>query len=239
MATPLGPGPLIYGHRGAKAHARDNTIRAFELAIAHGADGVELDVQPTRDWSLVVFHDEHHPEAGWISESYLADLRRVDPEIPTLDEVFDAIDGRIFVNVEIKNSPIAPTFDRHRRLADLVPPVIAAHGMEDAVLVSSFDAVTVRKVRDRAPALRTGQLLVPSDPRIGIEWAARDGIAAANIHRSWPVEDPGVIDHVHDLGLAVCVWTVDDPEEVRTLAAAGADVIITDDPQAARAALSG
>lgn len=239
MANPLGPGPLIYGHRGAKAHARDNTIRSFELAVEHGADGVELDVQPTKDWKLVVTHDEHHPDAGWIAECYLSDLRRIDPEIPTLDEVFDVLAGRIFVNVEIKNSPIAPTFDRHRRLAELVPPVIAAHGMDDAVIVSSFDAVTVRRVRDRAPQLRTGQLFVATDPRIGIEWAARDGISAANIHRSWPADDPGIIGHIHDLGLAACIWTVDDTEEVRALAVAGADVIITDDPRAAKSALSG
>jgi len=236
VSTPLSPAPLIYAHRGDRAHARDNTIDAFELAIANGADGVELDVQHTADYRLVVYHDESHPDAGLIAAVRFDELQRIDPEVPDLAAVFDAIGGRCYINIEIKNAP-GPWFDRNRRVADELPVVIAAHGLGESILVSSFDVMSVRKIRERASALLTGQLFTPTDPLQAIEWAARDGHDSANIPLMW-TEDTAVIANIHDLGLAVAVWTVNDGDDVRRLADTGVDVIFTDDPGAARAALS-
>ena len=240
MATPLGPGPLVYAHRGDRAHAADNTLEAFELAVANGADGIELDVQYTRDWHLVVFHDEHHPRAGIIGELTAAELRTADATVPTFAEALGTIGNRCFINVEIKNSAWAPSFDRRRNLARLVPAAIEDAGVGDQVVVSSFDAVMVAMVRTEAPELLTAQLLLEPDPHASVGLAADAGHDAVNIPRTWLAEDPTQsVAAVHRLGLAVGVWTVNDVHEIAAFAAAGADVLITDDPGAARAVLSG
>ncbi len=237
MTSPLGPGLLIYGHRGARAHARDNTIDAFETAIAHGADGIELDVQATADARLIVYHDEVHPEAGVIAKVHRERLKDVDPQIPDFEEAIETIAGRCFMNIEIKNELRGPAFDRGRRIAAAIPGIVARHGIDESVLVSSFDALSIRRVKETAPHLLTGQLFTSSDPQRGIVWAARDGHDAANVPLAW-VEDAAAVATIHDLGLRCVVWTVNAPEDVRRLAGDGVDVIITDDPASAREALA-
>src|SRR5258708_21685296 len=110
-------GPLVFGHRGAKAYAPMNTIPSFELAATQGAHGVELDVHRTKDGHSVIVHnftvDETTNGTGRVTAMTLRELKALDagssfaPEfagvtIPTLDEVFEAVGNRLVVNVEIK-----------------------------------------------------------------------------------------------------------------------------------------
>jgi glycerophosphoryl diester phosphodiesterase len=166
-------------------------------------------------------------------------VRRVDRSIPTLDEAFAAITPPCFVNLELKNGRNGPAFDRLRLLAAAVLPIIDRHGIADRLLVSSFDALMIGKIRHLRPGLLTGQLLSASDPRDALEWAARTGHATVNVNRSWLVDDgAALVARAASLGLAVCAWTVNEPEEVAAFAAAGVAVIITDDPPMALEALS-
>ena len=149
--TPLSPAPLIYAHRGDRAHARDNTIDAFEMAIANGADGcrARCPAQPrTTAWSSTTTN--RIQRRGPIAAVRFDELQRIDPQVPDLAAVFDAVGGRCYINIEIKNAP-GPWFDRNRRVADEVPVVVAAHGVGESILVSSFDAMSVRKVKERGP----------------------------------------------------------------------------------------
>ena len=112
------PRPLIFAHRGASAHAPENTLSAFELALEQGAHGIELDVKLTADGEVVVFHDPTIDRTtggqGRISQLTLAALRELDAgssfsekfsgeKIPTLAEVFETIGRRAFINVELTN----------------------------------------------------------------------------------------------------------------------------------------
>jgi glycerophosphoryl diester phosphodiesterase len=229
----------VYAHRGARTQAADNTIAAFRLAVDQGAHGIELDAQQTGDGHVVVFHDDRHPDAGWISACRLSDLRRIDATIPTLDEAFDAIAPPCFVNLELKNGRREPGFDHRRHLAAAVLPVIDRHQIAGRLLVSSFDAVMVRRIRHLRPELLTAQLLTASDPRDAIEWVARAGHDAVNVERSWLAGNAAeIVARAGSAGLSVCAWTVNDPVEVVEFAAAGVAVVITDDPEMALRALN-
>lgn len=232
-------GPRILAHRGASRVARENTIDAFVRAGALGADGVELDIHRSADGVLVVHHDADAPGIGVLAEHAAADIRGALPDVPTLEDALDACGGLV-VNVEVKNLPGDADFDPDdRAAADLVELLHAREGRDD-VLVSSFNLTTIDRVRALDPTLTTGFLtLLGFDPL--------DGVAIANDHGHVAVHPdvrslPGpaaaaVAARAHELGLTVNVWTVDDPDEIRRLAAAGVDGIVTNVPDTALAAL--
>jgi glycerophosphoryl diester phosphodiesterase len=223
--------PVIYGHRGARAHIRENTVAAFALAIEQGADGVELDVRRSGDGALIVHHDDRAgPSSPPFIEQDLAAIRSTSPWVPTLDEAWEAIDADARFNIEVKNVPGEADFDPSRSVAGGV--VRWAEGREgvERVLVSSFDLETLAVVRELGPNLATGQLTAMGvHPLTAIEWAKRDGHASVHL----PV--PAVLDDasaVVDAGrpLDVLVWTVNDPDAAVALAEAGVAGIFTDDP---------
>ncbi len=235
MFTPgANPVPLVYGHRGASADAPENTLAAFALARAQGADGVELDVRRCRDGDMALHHDAVLGDGRRIVELTRADL----PESScTLAEALDVCEP-MAVNIEIKNVPIDPDHDPECLLADRVVALLHERGGRDRVIVSSFGLATVDRVRAVDPSIPTG-LLTFVDP-IGpeaIELAARHGHQA--IHPHVATVDAAYVALAHDHGLAVNVWTVDDPDRMRELASWGVDGIVTNVPAVAVAALRG
>lgn len=232
--------PLVLGHRGASAHAADNSIEAFELAVAHGADGVELDVRFTADGVVVLHHDPDIGEMGPLIHHRFADLRATHPEIPTLDEALDVL-ADLTVNVEIKNSPLEPDHDPEHRMADYVAHWVARHDIRERVIVTSFNPETAAAVRGADAALTTGQLLSGgTDALAAIE-------AVADAGHTWlapfvgDVVDnaPSVSAAAHAAGIKVVVWTVDDPDDIEVLTDAGVDALISNDPRATLRVLDG
>ncbi len=223
--------PLVLGHRGASAHAGDNTIEAFELALAHGADGVELDVRFTADRHVVLHHDPDVAEMGPLVHHSFAEVRRAHPEIPTLDEAL-AVLGDLIVNVEIKNSPTEPDHDAEHTMADAVARWVNRHELHERVVVTSFNPETVAAVREVDPIIVTGQLLNPGIAVIDVvDWVADAGHGWIAPYVADVTPDAGaVITAAHDAGLRVAVWTVDDPGDISTLGFAGVDAIISNDP---------
>lgn len=225
--------PQVIGHRGASASAPENTLAAFRLAVAQGADGVELDVRMAADGLLVVQHDAYLSDGRLVRATLRSDLP---PSVPTLGEVLAA--GPWFVNIEIKNDPDEPGHDPSGVLVDAVAAEVAAHRAGGRVLVSSFDWPTVRRVRSVAPGLATAWLVwtgTPGDPRAWSSRAAGAGAQALNPQDA--LVDAELVAAAHGAGLAVNVWTVDDPDRIRALARLGVDAVITNDPAAALAAL--
>ena len=241
MITPEEAGrPLVLGHRGASAHAGDNTIEAFELAVAHGADGVELDVRFTADKTVVLNHDADLGEMGPLIHHDFATVRSTHPEVPTLDEAL-AVLGDLIINVEIKNSPMDTDYDPDHQLAEVIARWIARHDIHDRIIVTSFNPRTVAAVRDADATIVTGQLV---DIGFDIVRGAPD-IAAAG--HSWiapwvadvVADVEALIDVVHKSGLRMVTWTADDPGDIATLAAAGIDAFISNDPRATLRLVSG
>lgn len=232
-------GASIIGHRGSPAHTTENTPEGFRLARDQGADGVELDVRRTADDVLVVHHDPVVEGLGDLVGVAFADLRRQAPHVPTLEEALDACAG-MFVNAEVKNSPLEPDWDPDDQVGVALARRIARHGLYDRILVSSFNPGTLAAVRRTDTNIATGWLLprrVPATPAVSA--AAASGHRALHPHASSLRGKAAerVAARAADAGLWTITWTVDEADEVRRLSAAGITGIITDDPAMAVAAL--
>lgn len=240
-------GPLLLGHRGASAHATENTLAAFRRALTDGADGVELDVQRCQTGEIVVFHDDDLVRLAGrrerIGELSLATLREVrlrgGGDIPTLAEALESCGPEALVNVEIKADGLLPL--GCAALVAGVSEVVARAGAGPRVLVSSFNPVALWLWRRHFGHVRSGLLFEEPRP-FHRPWPLR-------MDRLLPVLRPSAVHPQHTLctvqtvqrwhrrGYAVNVWTVDDPGRLQALADMGVDAIITNDPAAARSVL--
>ena len=232
------PAPRVWAHRGARRRAPENTLPAFTLALALGADGVELDARRTADDVVVVHHDPSTRRLGVLAHASFAELRAARPDVPTLDEALDACAGAL-VNVELKNLPGEPGYDPDDRIADLVAARLAARDGADEVLLSSFNLEVLDRYHAVDPSRPTGLLTLRGfDPGDALLLAADRGHRALHPDvRGFSRVAAAVVERAHELALGVHVWTVNDPVRIRRLAAAGVDALITDVPDVARAAL--
>jgi len=222
----------IIAHRGASARYTENTVEAFQGAADLGADWVELDVRRTADGALAIHHDAHLADGRAIVDVALDDLP---PHVPTLVEALDAC-APMGVNVEIKNSPQDVDFDASAAIVESVVAAIQAGPVE--VIVSSFHPPTLDRVRAVDPSLATGQLTgrLP-DAAAAVEAAVAAGHVA--LHPFDLTVSQEVVDLAHAAGLALNVWTVDDPDRILALAEMGVDGIVTNVPDIAVAVLRG
>lgn len=212
---------------------------AFALAVAEGADGIELDVHLTADGHLVVRHDPTvtlaDGSSALIRDLTLRDLDAVDlgdsvvgaARIPQLREVFDLLaPTSVTLNVEVKNGPIL--------YPDIEDALITAHrasGMAERLVYSSFNHVTLVALRAREPSVAIAPLYEEAlvDP-----WVYARHIGADAAHPFFATLGlPGMIEGFAAAGVAVRAWTVNDLHDWRALIDAGIDAIITDDPAGA------
>lgn len=231
----------IWAHRGASGYIPENTMDAFEEAAIQHADGIELDVQMTKDKELVVFHDEtldRVTEAtGYLKNFTLDQLQKLHVmtpgtrngtyRIPTLAEVLDLLHstGQV-LNIELKNS-VFPYFGMEEKVLDLV----REHHMQDQVIYSSFNHFSVCRLKAMGSHIRTGLLF--SDGLMGMaEYAKKAGVEA--VHPAvYHYFYPGLIEECRDAGLKVHVWTVNEPEHLLMVKKAEADAVITNYPDRA------
>lgn len=231
----------VIGHRGASAHAPENTAEAYRLAESHGADGIEIDVRRTADGGLVIHHDPGIEGVGNIVDHRYDDLRAQVPWLLNLDEMLSAAGG-MWVNVEIKNNPGDPDFDQDDHVAGEVVRWIQRNDLYDRALVSCFHAPTINKVKELDHSIATGWLTdVYLDPRQAVEPAHEQGHRAIHPHFSTLTDEilADLVPAASDAGLFVLTWTVDDLATIKRLAEAGVTGAFTNDPLAARTALDG
>jgi len=221
------PRPVLLGHRGAPVLADGNTRASFVAAVEAGLDGIETDVQRTRDGVLVIYHD-FVVGLRLISDMTFAELRETRPEILTLEELFDLLEPyeSFLINLEIKSIPGLEDGRAHET-ADAV----AAWSGRRRVWISSYDPVALLKVRERQPEIPLGYLFRVYDTS---RMAELLGLEA--VHPEFRLLDAGRLNRWHRKALAVATWTVNDASAARELAALGTDVIMGDDPAALLAA---
>jgi glycerophosphoryl diester phosphodiesterase len=234
------PQPVIFAHRGASVYAPENTLAAFELALAQGADAIELDVKLSADGHAVVIHDATVDRTtgahGRVKDLSLADLRALDAgsffsekyggeKIPTLEEVFEAVGRRTFINVELTN------YDAPRdHLVESVCSLVKKFGLQEHVLFSSFYISNLSRARSYLPKVPRGLLALSG--LLGV-WHRSFGFAFGNyqaLHPNLKDATPQQVHYVHRLGRRIHVWTVNTEEELRRLFKWGVDGIFTDDP---------
>src|SRR6202044_2213682 len=205
----------VFAHRGCSEGFTENTVEAFAEARRLGADGVELDVRLTADRALAIHHDADIPGIGTIDQLEVADLPA---HVPLLADVLAVCEG-MTVNVEIKNAPQDPGWDPGEAVAALTAAAIEEAGWTGRVLVSSFQTATLRAVQAADGRLALGALW-------GFAAAVEAGFAA--VHPFVASADQELVELAHAMGLAVNVWTVNAPDDLRALVAAGVDAGITD-----------
>lgn len=234
--------PLVYGHRGARARAPENTLEAFDLALREGADGIELDVRMTADGQLVILHDGQLaigggrtlPVARLSLEQIRMAGRNMNVVIPTLDEAlaWHRKTGKL-TNVELKGDvPHWPWMARQAAAR------ITAHGAE-GILISSFHPGIVRTMTRLMPAVPAAFLLEAG--RMGSLEHLLGGyrlLGAVGVHPERRLLTPAYFRVLQGRGALVNTWTVNDPAEAVRLADLGVDGIVTDRPLEILAALS-
>lgn len=247
-----GEPPVVVAHRGASSTHPENTLVAFEAAIALGARLVEFDVRLSADDVPVVIHDPTTDRTAGVPSVVRATnadaLRRLDvggpgePQtVPLLDEALGCLSGRAGAVIEIKNLPGEP--DHTPDGEPIVAAVLEAldrTAFVGPVLVVSFNPASVAAVRSSAADVGTGLLLAGSgDPRPGLAHAARAGHDMV-LPGTWGLlpAGAGFVDEAHALGIRVGTWTVDDPATVGELRDWGVDAIASNDPAMALAALA-
>ena len=233
--------PLIVGHRGASAHAPENTVAAFRAAAnpdGFGADGVELDVHLTADGVPVVIHngsvDATTDGHGSVRDMTLREIQQLDAgshfdvafageRIPTLAEALAAMGDRMRVNIELK-AQAKGTHDLERATAKVVYEM----QMQERVWFSSFKPYTLHQIRQFAPDIPCA-LLVSPVTLSSLLLAPITPMEAIHVHYS--LCSKWLVDTAHRLGLRVGVWTVDDAAVAAQLWSFGVDAIITNDPE--------
>jgi glycerophosphoryl diester phosphodiesterase len=228
-----GSSVVVVGHRGAAGHRPENTLSSFEAALELGADAIELDVHLSRDGMPIVIHDHAVDRTtnghGPVAELTVGELKGLEVrgggKIPTLDEVLRWARGRTRVVIELKGS----------ENPNLVPTTLARvheFGLVEDTLLISFDHLALKLARASESRIRTGALyfgrLVDS-----ISVAIASGADA--LCPQWSTVDARLVAEARSAGLAVCVWTANEPDDVRAALALGIDGLTSDYPDRVRA----
>jgi glycerophosphoryl diester phosphodiesterase len=245
---------LVVAHRGASAQAPENTMEAFRLGVAAGADAVELDVHLTADGQLAVIHDDTlnrtTDRSGPVASMTMDEVRQADAgarfarpddaglpfageglRVPTLPEVLEWLPADIGLVVEIKA----------RSAPDAVVDAVRTHPAraDGRLAVISFDEASLERVHELDPSIKTGYLLVPTQPvEPAFVWATERGHTGV---LPWDgdlgVDPMALLAQAHAFGLEIGCYVVNDPERMRLLAAYGLWGFVTDVPDVAREAL--
>lgn len=240
---------LALAHRGGAYHPEieglENTLAAFEHAVALGYDYLETDVHVTRDGVLLAFHDavldRVTDRRGTIATSTYAEVREAlvagREEVPTLARLFDAFPDARF-NIDLKSDGAVPA------LADFV----AAREAWDRVLVGSFSPRRLRQFRE----LTGGRVPTSAHPLEAVLFRlvpsgrvarvlTRGRVAALQVPRRRGrvvIVTRGLVRRAHAAGTHVHVWTIDDPDEMRELLDLGVDGLFTDRTDVLKAVLA-
>ncbi len=221
---------FCFGHRGACGHEPENTVRSVRRALELGADGVEVDVYFV-DGQLVVIHDDTLERTtngrGRVTHSSFAYLRSLDAglgeRIPTLAEIFAAVDRRGIINVELKGPHTAAP------VAALIAEHVQQGGWSyDDFLVSSFDPAQLHETRQLDPEIRIGVLIEKT--RRGLAQFAED-LGAWSLHAGKRCVTANLVAEAHRQGLKVFVFTINRPGEISRMKMLGVDGVFSDFPE--------
>jgi len=207
----MAPPPLLLGHRGARASTGipENTFASFDLALDHGCDGFEFDVRLAACGTAVVCHD---PKVG---KTTIARARAKQlPQLPRLTDVIQRYRDRAFLNIELK-------------VKDLEAKVLTALGEfppRQGYVVSSFIPDVVLDLEARSSSVSIGLICETS-----AQLACWRNLPVDYVIPHQSLVDRLLVQCIHDAGLKIMVWTVNDKEAMLRLADWGVDGIISDE----------
>jgi glycerophosphoryl diester phosphodiesterase len=220
-------------------------VAAFRLALAQGADGVELDVALSADEVPVVIHDDTVDRTtdgtGRVAQLSLQQLKALDASapgkfgarfsgqrLPTLDEAFQALPAPALINVELKRDTSPGC-----TLAAEVVALVRSHGLSERVWISSFHYDNLQRVRRLAPALPVGLLYAPDGPLRLLRACLWPGVRAQGQHPYHLLAQALTVRWWHWRGYQVNVWTVNTEPALQRVMRLGVDGVITNCPDVA------
>lgn len=231
----------IFAHRGASAYAPENTVEAFALAMEQGADGIELDVQMTKDGQVVVIHDETIDRVsdgtGAVRDYTLEELRKFrfsnhmenyeNAVIPTLKEVLDLIkSSNMLLNIELKTG-----IYWYPNLEEKTMELVKEAGMEDRVIYSSFNHYSIKKILELNPHAECAFLY--SDVILNVDKYAKN-VGVCGLHPAvYHLKMAEFLKEYQESGLKVRVWTVNKKEDMEKFIKADLEAVITNYPDKA------
>lgn len=229
---------LILAHRGYAAEYPENTMLAFKEAEKAGADGLELDVQMTKDGELVVIHDEKVDRTtggtGLVKDYNYKELRKLDArfkftklsekqQIPALDEVLEWLAGTVLnCNVELKNTIIP-----YEGMEEKVINMIRDYQLSDRIIISSFNHYSIVHSYMMAPDIEIAPLLSEG---LYMPWVYAQSIRAKGFHPHWRAAPDEIIKASLESGIEVRPYTVNNDAELDRLFRVNCSAVITDDP---------
>lgn len=233
----------IFAHRGFSGYYPENTMLAFQkVAEETVADGIELDIQLTKDGEIVIMHDEMLDRttngSGWLKDHTLEELKMLSvgvnvkgffprQTIPTLREYFTWLKTtKLITNIELKTS-----YFEYEGIEEKLIAMVKEFGLEDQIWYSSFNHYTVARIKKLMPEAKCGLLTDTWLMNIG-EYAVSQGAASVNA-RTYFCAKEGVAADLHAHNIALQAWTPNDAEMMQELVDAGVDVLITNYPDIA------
>lgn len=231
MSCTTSTNPLVIGHRGARGHVAENTLASVKKALEMDVDGIEIDIFVCASGELVVFHDKTLDKLtdakGYIESLALDSIRKITvlgrEPIPTLDEILDEINGEVVLNIELKGRRTAvPTHEMLSRY------FFSGKLQPKDVFISSFDWEELRlfhEVNKDVPIA----ILTEDDPIDALPIA--QSLNAFAINPNYLSLTPKNVKKIHQAGLKIYPWTVNDPLAIKKMKELGVDAIITDFPE--------
>jgi len=226
----------IFAHRGYAAAFAENTMTAFKEAHKAGADGIELDVQLTKDGEMVVIHDEKVNRttngSGFVKELLYKDIRKLNANkkkggkaepIPALEEVLEWLENtKLLCNIELKNG-IFPYEGMEEKVARLVHD----YDLVDRTIISSFNHYSIVYCYRIAPEIETAPLFLEG---IYMPWIYSQSIRAKGVHPKHSAVSDQIIVQTMNNGIAVRPYTVNREADMKRLIGINCTAIITDEP---------
>ncbi len=219
---------LCFGHRGAKGYAPENTLRGIQKGMEFGIYGVEIDIHAVHG-KLLVIHDSSIEGApgvkGALSTFTLKELRSIDcgggEKIPFLSEVFNLVDGKIHLNIEIKGEGAGGL------LIEEIDRVLGAGYPADKILVSSFHHRELYAFHEQRPMIPCGLLLYGTSLHM-VEDAERCGCTSVHLNIDY-ITKP-LVEEIHGANLRLFVYTVNEREDLERMRRLGVDGVFSDFP---------
>ncbi|MDP4104514.1 MAG: glycerophosphodiester phosphodiesterase [Bacillota bacterium] len=225
----------VFAHRGYAAAFSENTMMAFKEAEKAGADGIELDVQLTKDGEIVVIHDEKLNRTtngnGFVKDFPYKEIRKLNANksgggiepIPSLKEVLEWLQSnRLICNIELKNG-----FFPYEGMEEKVIKLVRDYGLEDRIIFSSFNHYSIVYCYRLAPEIEIAPLY---SGRIFMPWIYAKSIQAKAIHPNYKGLTNDIIRKSIENGISVRPYTINNENEMKRLFALHCSAIITDDP---------
>lgn len=221
---------LKIGHRGAKGYKPENTLIAFEKAINLGVDGIELDVHLSADGELMVIHDETIDRTtngkGLVNSFTKTELQNFSIEAnnktPTLSAVFDLVDRRCFINIELKN------FETAAKVVAMIEKYIREkHWKHTDFIVSSFDWDALEEVNFVNPEI---PIAVLTETDLDQALAFAKIIQAKAINPDFQLLNIENTQKIQQNGFEVYPWTVNETADIKKMQSFNVNGIISDFP---------